>query len=70
MISLTQKLNKLNKMEGNVVMAEEVQVCSFEIELIEVTKILIKCIEDHKVFNRYICNITRISIFRIIIYRF
>ena len=56
MISLTQKLNKLIKMEGNVVMAEEVQACSFEIERIEVTKILIKCIEDHKVFNRYICE--------------
>ena len=52
MISLTQKLNKLIKMEGNVVMAEEVQV--FEIELIEVTKILIKYKEDDKVFFRYL----------------
>ena len=41
-------------MEGNVVMAEEVQVCSFEIELIEVTKILIKYKEDDKVFFRYL----------------
>ena len=40
--------------ESDVVMAEEIKTFSFEIELIEVTKILIKCKTSDKTYLRYI----------------